>query len=90
MAAQSVGRLDAGKVADVRSVGLEAALAPVREALMPDAPWSTVALAMQAWATLIGVISLELFGHWRSTVLDPELFFEETIENEARLIGLRP
>ena len=35
--------------------------------------------AMQAFATLIGSISLELFGHWHNTVLVPELLFDETV-----------
>ncbi len=52
---------------------------PVRDVLMSDAPTSIVLRALQAWSTIIGAISLELFGHWRNAVLDPQLFFTETI-----------
>ena len=55
---------------------LDAALAPVHDDLMPDAPTSIVLRLLQAWSTIIGAISLELFGHWRNAVLDPELFLQ--------------
>ena len=45
--------------------------------------------AIQAWTTLVGVVSLEVFGHWRNTILDPDAFFEATIRSEAESIGLR-
>jgi len=67
---------------------LDVALAPVRDALLPDAPTSTVARVLQAWCTLIGCISLELFGHWRHTVLDPELFFLRTVTMLGDDVGL--
>ena len=28
---------------------------------------------------MIGAVSLEVFGHWRNTILDPDLYFERTI-----------
>jgi AcrR family transcriptional regulator len=68
--------------------GLSEAVAPVADALMNGMSTATVALALQAWATLVGVISLELFGHWRNTILDPELFFEETIRSLSVTVGL--
>jgi hypothetical protein len=68
---------------------MAAAVAPVHDALMPDAPTVVVVHALYAWSTLIGVISLEVFGHWRQTVLDPDLFFRRTIEALADQIGLR-
>jgi AcrR family transcriptional regulator len=68
---------------------MEEALAPVREALLPDVPIGTVERALQAWCTLIGTISLELFGHWRNTVLDPELFFCHTVTRLGDEVGLR-
>jgi AcrR family transcriptional regulator len=77
---------------DVPSLGvsedLAAAVAPVVEALLPGHPPATVVLALQAWTMLIGVISLELFGHWRNTILEPELFFERTIADLAAMLGL--
>jgi AcrR family transcriptional regulator len=69
---------------------LAASLQPVAEALLPDLPTATVALALQSFTTLIGVISLEVFGHWRNTVLQPDVFFEETIGNLAASVGLCP
>jgi hypothetical protein len=36
----------------------------------------------------VGVISLELFGHWNNTILKPEAFFEQVIRNVARSLGL--
>jgi AcrR family transcriptional regulator len=69
---------------------LGAALEPVSEALLPGAQTATVVAAMQAWTMLIGLISLELFGHWRNTVLDPQLFFEATVRQAGWMAGLRP
>jgi hypothetical protein len=67
---------------------MAAAVAPVRDALMPDAPTVIVLRALQAWSTIIGVISLELFGHWRQAVLDPALFFTEAVRALGDQIGL--
>ncbi len=71
-----------------RVAALDAALAPVHDALMSDAPTSVVLRVLQAWSTIIGVISLELFGHWRNTVLDPQLFFIETVASLGEQMGL--
>ena len=76
------------KSSAARAASLDAALAPVRDALMSDVPTSIVLHALQAWTTIIGAISLELFGHWRNSVLDPELFFTETVVSLGRQIGL--
>ncbi len=81
-------RSTAGPVTE--RTALEAALAPVREAILPGSGISTVAAALRAWSTLIGMISLELFGHWRNTVLDPAVLFEETVAQLGRSIGLPP
>ena len=67
---------------------LDAALAPVREALFADAPSSMVVLVLQVWCSLIGSISLELFGHWRNTVLDPGLFFGQIVTVWGQELGL--
>ena len=71
-----------------RAAALDAALAPVHDVLVSDAPTSVLLHALQAWSTIVGAISLELFGHWRNTVLDPELFFTETLVSLADQIGL--
>jgi AcrR family transcriptional regulator len=87
--AQRAGRLRAPAAGPAAPLGLEAAMAPVREALLPDAPSSTVELVLQAWCTLVGCISLELFGHWRNTVLDPALFFGQTVTRLGDELGLQ-
>ena len=84
------GRLHVEDRAAEPAAALERALAPVRQAILPDAAMTTVLHALQAWTTLIGVISLELFGHFNKAVLDTELFFEETVRDAARSTGLRP
>ena len=70
------------------AAALDAALAPVHDALLSDAPTSVAVRAVQAWSTIVGAISLEVFGHWRNAVLDPELFFTETIVSLGDQIGL--
>ena len=71
-----------------RSPALDAALAPVHDALLPGVPGPTVQRALEAWCTLVGAISLEVFGHWRNTVLDPALFFDCTVETLGAQIGV--
>jgi AcrR family transcriptional regulator len=64
------------------------AVAPVAEGLFPGMALGTVVLAVQAWTTIVGLVSLEVFGHWRNTILDPGQFFEATIRNLADSLGL--
>ena len=71
------------------SAELRAAVAPVADGLFPGMPVEKVVLALEAWTTIVGVVSLEVFGHWRNTVLDPDQFFEATIRDLAEAIGLR-
>jgi AcrR family transcriptional regulator len=68
---------------------MAAALAPVAEFILPGAPTQTVVLAIEVWTALIGVISLEVFGHWRNTVLEPGLLFEAAVGQAAEAIGLQ-
>jgi AcrR family transcriptional regulator len=82
------GRLNTVAAEPGSSGALDAALAPVRDGLMPDVPTSIVLRLLQAWSTIVGAISLELFGHWRNAVLDPELFFTRSIELLSDEIGL--
>ena len=58
------------------------------DGLLPGVPVEKVVLAIQAWTTIVGVISLEVFGHWRNTILHPERFFEATIRQAGETIGL--
>ncbi|HEY1829716.1 MAG TPA: WHG domain-containing protein [Acidimicrobiales bacterium] len=86
--AKATGRLALHQPLPEISQSLRRAVAPVIEGLLPDLPPAQVVRALQAWTTLIGAISLELFGHWNNTILDPEAFFEETIASMASQIGL--
>jgi AcrR family transcriptional regulator len=86
--AQAAGRLRAEPGRRTVSDALRDAVAPVTEGLFPDMPTGNVVVAVQAWTTLVGLISLEVFGHWRNTILVPEEFFEATIRDLAATIGL--
>jgi AcrR family transcriptional regulator len=86
VAAHEDGRLQATRPTDV-SDQLRDAVQPVTDALLPGMP-ATVVLLLQVWTTLIGAISLELFGHWHNTVLAPELFFDEMVRQAAARMGL--
>ena len=67
---------------------LSESLRPVTEALMPGFPSSTVAKVMRTWSMLVGAISLEIFGHWRKTVLEPSVLFETIVIDCADSLGL--
>jgi AcrR family transcriptional regulator len=67
---------------------LRAAVAPVTEGLLPGMAGETVVLLLQAFTAIIGAISLEVFGHWRNTVLEPGLLFDATVSRAGENIGL--
>ena len=85
--ARTAGRLRSHRE-DLLDPQLREAVAPVAEGLFTDMPADKVVQVVQAWSTIVGVISLEVFGHWRDTILDPEAFFDATIRDIARDIGL--
>jgi AcrR family transcriptional regulator len=87
--AEAAGRLQVADHEETISPELRDAVEPVREGLFPHMPAAKVVLVVQTWATIVGVISLEVFGHWRNTVLNPGEFFVATMRNEAGSIGLR-
>ena len=90
--AQAAGRLggrdDEGDGRPV-SVALRDAVAPVADELLPGVAVGTVVRAVGAWTAVVGAISLEVFGHWRNTILDPEQFFDATVRDAADALGLR-
>ena len=88
VAAKEAGRLSHDHARPV-SDELRATVAPVSEGLLPAFPVEKVVLALEAWTTIIGAISLEVFGHWRKTVWEPGLLFEATIRQLADSIGLQ-
>jgi AcrR family transcriptional regulator len=87
--AEAGGRLERPGPERAVSEGLRQAVAPVAAALFPAMAVGTVVRAIGAWTTIVGAISLEVFGHWRNTILDPDQFFEATISHAAESIGLR-
>ena len=86
--AKEAGRLRTGELLANSSDELRDAVAPVAEGLELDLPVAMVVRFVQAWTTLVGVVSLEVFGHWRNTILDPEGFFEATMRDIAEDLGL--
>ncbi|MFZ0249297.1 MAG: TetR/AcrR family transcriptional regulator [Acidimicrobiales bacterium] len=88
VAAQLAGRLRVDDGRPPVSNELRAAVTPVSEGLLPGLPAETVVSALEAWTTIVGAFSLEVFGHWRNTVLAPELLFEAAIAQRAEAIGL--
>jgi len=87
VAAKEAGRLNQAAPRDV-SDELRDAVAPVTDALFVAMAPTVSVLVLEAWASLIGAISLELFGHWSNTVLNPEAFFDETVRQWAERLGL--
>ncbi len=90
--AQAAGRLrtrDDGRGGRPVSAALRDAVAPVADELLPSVPAGTVVRAVGAWTAVVGAISLEVFGHWRNTILDPEQFFDATVGDAADALGLR-
>jgi AcrR family transcriptional regulator len=85
--AQEAGRLRPARGHEVPAE-LRAAVAPVSEGLLPGLPVATVVLVVQARTTQVGIVSQEVFGHWRNTVLDPGAFFDATLRDVARSVGL--
>ena len=88
VAAQTAGRLRQDDRTRPVSRELRSAVAPVSEGLLPGLPVETVVLALEAWTTIVGAISLEVFGHWRNTVFEPELLFEAAVVQAGQALGL--
>jgi AcrR family transcriptional regulator len=86
--AQAGGRL-AAVPSDAVPDDVRAAVAPVADGLFPGMPADTVVRAIEAWTTIVGAISLEVFGHWRNTILDPGRYFDAAIGDVAESLGLR-
>lgn len=89
--AKAAGRLraHAARLADTGTDGLHRAVRPVAEGLSLDLPLATVVRFIEAWTTLVGIVSLEVFGHWRNTILDPEALFSASMHDVAQGLGLR-
>ncbi len=72
--------------------GPDASLVPgVAERVGLPAPGpgsSLTARAIQAWTTLFGLISFELFGHTHNVIADHERYFDDAVDRLATLLGL--
>jgi AcrR family transcriptional regulator len=90
IAAHDAGTLAPSATSPSDESTLAASLQPVTDGLLPGLPTASVARTLEAFTTLVGFISLEIFGHWRNTVLTPEALFEDAVANLAVTIGLRP
>jgi AcrR family transcriptional regulator len=84
------GEADRLRAEDNRPVPrvLRHAVGPVAAGLLPDVPTRTVVKALEAWTAVVGAISLEVFGHWRNTILNPEQFFDAVVRDAADELGL--
>ena len=88
VAAHEAGRLRTDPSARPVDDDLRLAVMPVIEGLLPDMPAEQVVRVLETWITIVGAINLEVFGHWRNTVLDPGLLFESAIRDAAASVGL--
>lgn len=67
---------------------LEEVVQPMKELLMPERPAEVVAAAVMVWTSLIGMVSLEQFGHFKGATTDFGAVFEYSMEVAGRLAGL--
>ena len=88
LAAHEEGRLRPDESRRPITDELRAAVAPVTEGLLPGMPGETVVLVLEAFTAIIGAISLEVFGHWRNTVLEPGLLFDATVREAGETLGV--
>jgi len=56
--------------------GLSGVVAPIEAELLPGRPAEVVAAVFMAWTQLIGMVSLELFGHYEGATTDFGPVFE--------------
>ncbi len=82
----------AGAVDDVgasppASFGPDAAR--LRETVLPGVPDGVVARSLTAWASIVGLVSFELFGQFENVITDRDAFFDHAALSLAGLIGLQ-
>lgn len=63
-------------------------LAPMRDLLMPGRRPEVVVGALLAWTSLIGMVGLELFGHYQGATTDFDPVFTYSMEVAGRVAGL--
>ena len=67
---------------------LDSVLAPMRDLLMPGRRPEVVVGALMAWTSLIGMVGLELFGHYKGATTDFDPVFTYSMEVAGRVAGL--
>ena len=85
-----ISRKDLG---DLRAVlvaapHLEPVVEPMRAAVMPGLPAEIQVAGLLAWTSLIGMVSLELFGHYKGATTDFDPVFAYAMEVAGRTAGL--
>ena len=55
--------------------------------IMPEVPDDVVARALIVWTGLFGWINFELFGQFKTTILDPATAFDHSMRCQARFLG---
>ncbi len=72
------------------SAGARADVLRLVELALPGVPPAGVVRAVEAWTQLFGYVSFELFGDFVGVLEDPAAFFEETVLDMGRMLGLPP
>jgi AcrR family transcriptional regulator len=67
---------------------LDPVVAPMRDVLMAGRRPEVVIGALMAWTSLIGMVGLELFGHYRGATTDFDPVFTYSMEVAGRVAGL--
>jgi AcrR family transcriptional regulator len=69
--------------------GLAEIVRPIEAELLPGRSPETVAAAVMAWTLLLGMVSLELFGHYVGATTDFDTLFDYEMLMVAGVAGLR-
>lgn len=69
---------------------LDAQLRAVCAEVAPDLPEPVLARVVVAFSQLLGMVSMELFGHFVGSLEPADPFFEHAVATGADLIGLGP
>jgi AcrR family transcriptional regulator len=69
--------------------GLARVVEPIEAALLPGRPAGVVAAALVAWTQVIGMVSLELFGHFVGATNDFDAAFEYAMRIVGDVAGIR-
>lgn len=80
--------VETSAVARPLATRLEAQLRAVCNDFGPEVPEQVLALMFYGFGSLLGLISLELYGHFVGSVDPAESFFEHAMRTTADLIGL--